>query len=196
MFHSRFNRVLAVVTWVLCVSGVVAAAAVGPDAVLTYLPLVALIAWLSWAGLWCPSLSMDEKSIAVVNMFATTVIPWSALIQVDTKYALTLVTPHRRVPVTVAPAPGRLATAFSNRDLKGISAPRGADGSISPGDLPSSESGAAAHLVRQRWESLLESNRVEVGTADTAKIDRRIHWPMISVSIALAVATVVTLALG
>ncbi len=196
MFHSRFNRVLAVVTWLLCLSGVVAVALAGSNTVLGYLSLIALIAWLTWVGLWRPSLQLDDEAITVVNTFATTVVPWAALIQVDTKYALTLVTPHRRVTVTVAPAPGRIASALSNRDLKGISAPRGADGSISPGDLPNSDSGAAAHLVRQRWERLLDAGRIEVGTADTAQIDRRIHWTAIIVGAALTITTVVALALG
>ena len=196
MFHSRFNRVLAVVTWLLCLSGVVAVVVAEADTALGYLPLIALIAWLTWAGLWRPSLMLDDEAVTVVNTFATTVVPWAALIQVDTKYALALITPGRRVTVTVAPAPGRIATALSNRDLKGISAPRGADGSIRPGDLPNSDSGAAAHLVRQRWEHLLDANKIEVGTADTTLVVRRLHWLVIAVSAALTVAAITALALG
>lgn len=196
MFHSRFNRVLAVVTWLLCLSGVVAVILAGTQDALRYLPLTALVAWLTWAGLWHPTLRLDDEAITVVNTFATTVVPWAALINVDTKYALTLMTPRRRVVVTVAPAPGRIATALSNRDLKGISAPRGADGSIRPGDLPSTDSGAAAHLVRQRWESLLETGRIEVGTADDVRVDRRVHWPTIIVGCALGLAAVAALALN
>ncbi|MBX3078390.1 MAG: PH domain-containing protein [Salinibacterium sp.] len=196
MFHSRFNRVLAVVTWLLCLSGVGAVILAGTQDALRYLPLAALVAWLTWAGLWHPTLRLDDEAITVVNTFATTVVPWAALINVDTKYALTLMTPRRRVVVTVAPAPGRIATALSNRDLKGISAPRGADGSMRPGDLPSTDSGAAAHLVRQRWESLLETGRIEVGTADEVRVDRRVHWPTIIVGCALGLAAVAALALN
>ncbi|HMM82672.1 MAG TPA: PH domain-containing protein [Terrimesophilobacter sp.] len=196
MFHSRFNRVLAVVTWLLCLSGVVAVIVAGRQDALRYLPLIALVAWLTWAGLWHPALRLNDEAITVVNTFATTVVPWAALINVDTKYALTLLTPHRRVVVTVAPAPGRIATALSNRDVKGISAPRGADGSMRPGDLPNSDSGAAAHLVRQRWESLLASGRIDVGTADEVRVDRRIHWPTILVGSALGIATVAAVALN
>lgn len=196
MFHSRFNRVLAVVTWLLCLSGVGAVILAGTQDALRYLPLAALVAWLTWAGLWHPTLRLDDEAITVVNTFATTVVPWAALINVDTKYALTLMTPRRRVVVTVAPAPGRIATALSNRDLKGISAPRGADGSMRPGDLPSTDSGAAAHLVRQRWESLLETGRIEVGTADDVRVDRRVHWPTIIVGCALGLVAVAALALN
>jgi hypothetical protein len=196
MFHSRFNRVLAVVTWLLCLAGLVAAVVSSSAEAYRYLPLLALIAWMTWAGLWRPSLSLDDDAVTVVNTFATTVVPWAALINVDTKYALTLVTPRRRVSVTVAPAPGRLATALSNRDLKGISAPRGADGSMRPGDLPSSDSGAAAHLVRQRWQSLLEEDRIDVGTADDVLVAQRIHWAVILVSALLVIATVAAITIG
>lgn len=193
MFHSRFNRVLAIVTWLLCAAGVAAIAAAGWRDALQYLPLIALIAWLTWAGLWRPSLSLDDDAIAVVNVFATTVVPWAALIDVDTKYALALVTPHRRVTVTVAPAPGRLTTALSNRDMKGISAPKGSDGSVRPGDLPNSDSGAAAHIVRERWASLLAADRIELGIADTTPLRRQLHWGVIGLSTALALLSAAAL---
>lgn len=195
MFHSRFNRVLAAVTWLLCLAAVLAVVVSGNAVSVTYLPLIALVAWLTWAGLWRPSLSLDDERITVTNVFATTSIPWPALIQVDTHYALTLVTPHRRVSVTVAPAPGRLSTALSKNDMKGIAAPVGSDGTVQAGDLPSSDSGAAAHLVRQRWNTLLEEGRIEIGTAESSPLDRRIHWVVIAVSVVLAMASTLVLTL-
>ena len=195
MFNSHFNRVLAIMTWLLCLSGVVAVAFAGGNAAIQYLPAIALIAWLAWGWLWRPCLFWDDDAITVVNGVATTVIPWAAPIQVETRYALTLITPQGRYPVTVAPAPGRLATALSKRDMKGISAPVGSDGSVQTGDLPSSDSGAAAHLVRQRWQSLLDEGRIAVGTADSVRIDRQLHWVAISVSVVLAIVSVAALAL-
>lgn len=196
MFTSRFNRVLAIVTWLLCLAGVVAVAFAGADAAIHYLPAIVLIAWLAWAWLWRPYLFWDDDAITVVNGVATTVIPWAALIQVETRYALTLITPRGRHPVTVAPAPGRLATALSKRDMKGIAAPVGSDGSVQAGDLPSSDSGAAAHLIRQRWQDLLNEGRIAVGTADSVHIARHTHWVAITVSLVLAAASIAALALG
>lgn len=196
MFTSRFNRVLAAVTWLLCASSVVAVALAGGNESLRYLPLIALVAWLAWAGLWRPALLLDNEAITVVNVFATTVVPWAALINVETKYALTLVTPRRKIPATVAPAPGRLATALSNRDMKGTSAPRGADGSVRPGDLPNTDSGVAAHLVRQRWQTLLGENRITVGMADSTPVERIHHWGVIAISVSLVILSVVALALN
>lgn len=196
MFTSRFNRVLAIVTWLMCSAAVVAVAVSGQNAGLHYLPLIAFVAWMTWAGLWNPRLVFDDHVITVVNVLTTTVIPWAALIQVDTHYALTLVTPHRRYAVTVAPAPGRLSTALSTRDMKGISAPMSGDGSVQAGDIPSSDSGAAAHLIRQRWERLLAEGRINVGTADSAAIHRRHHGVIMMVAGTLAVISAIALALG
>lgn len=196
MFHSRFNRVLAVVTWLFCLAAVVAVATSGWGATVQYLPLIALIAWFGWASLWRPALEVSDDGVMIVNVFATTSVPWEALIDVDTRYALTLVTPHRRYPVTVAPAPGRLATALSKRDMRGLSAPTGSDGSVRTGDLPNSDSGAAAQIVRQRWEQLLAADKVVVGTADTTIVPRRVHVATITVSAALFIAALLALALG
>lgn len=196
MFNSRFNRVLAVVLWLSCLACVIAVIASASASALTYLPLIALIAWLTWAGLWRPFLAMDDENITVVNVFATTVVPWAALIHVDTHYALTLITPGRRIPVTAAPAPGRLATALSKNEMKGISAPMGPDGRVRAGDIPSSDSGAAAHLVRQRWALLLAEDRIDVGTAHIAHISRRLHWAVISFSVILTLASFMVIALN
>ena len=196
MFHSRFNRVLAVVTWLFCLAAVVAVATSGWHATVQYLPLIAFIAWFGWVSLWRPSLDVKDDGVTIVNVFATTSVPWEALIDVDTRYALTLVTPHRRYPVTVAPAPGRLATALSKRDMSGLSAPTGSDGSVRTGDLPNSDSGAAAHLVRQRWGQLLAEDKVTIGTADETLIPRRVHVATIAISAGLLVCTVLALALG
>lgn len=196
MFHSHFNRVLAVVTWLFCLAAVVAVATSGWRATVQYLPLIALIAWFGWASLWRPALTLSDNGVTIVNVFATTDVPWEALIDVDTRYALTLVTPHRRYPVTVAPAPGRLATALSKRDMSGLSAPTGSDGSVRTGDLPNSDSGAAAHLVRHRWGQLLAEDKIAVGTADETLVPRHVHVTTITISAVLFVCAVVALALG
>lgn len=196
MFYSRFNRVLAAVTWLFCAGAVAAVATAGLSTAGEYLPLIAFAAWLVWAGLWRPSLTIGDEDVTIRNVFATTVVPWAALIQVETRYALTLVTPQKRYPVTVAPAPGRLTTALSRRDMSGIPAIAGSDGGVRPGDLPNTDSGAAAYLVRARWEALLEADRIEIGRADETPVERRINWPTIAIGAALFVAAVLALSLS
>ncbi len=196
MFYSRFNRVLAGVTWLLCAGAIAAVFAADFSTTFEFLPLIALVAWFAFCGLWRPALTVTDDGVTIRNVFATTVVPWAALIQVDTRYALTLVTPRGRHTVTAAPAPGRLVTALSRRDMSGIAAPDGSDGGVRPGDLPNTDSGSAAYLVRQRWQALLQEDRIEVGLADETPIIRQPHWPVIVMSVILTVLAFATLALN
>jgi hypothetical protein len=196
MFHSRFNQVLAIVVWVFCGGAVAAIIAGGIGTTAGYLPLVALVAFLAWAGLWRPSVGVGEDAVTVVNTLSTIVVPWAALIQVETRYALTLVTPHGRYAATAAPAPGRLATALSRRELGRAGAQVDADGRIRPGDLPNTDSGAAAYLVRERWERLVADGGIEIGVADTTPVERRWHWSVIAIALVLLAGAIAAPALG
>jgi hypothetical protein len=196
MFHSRFNQVLAVVVWLFCCGAIAAILASDIRRTGEYLPLVALIAFLAWAGLWRPAVRVGDDAVTIVNTFSTIVVPWAALIQVETRYALTLVTPHGRYAATAAPAPGRLATALSRRDLRRAESQVAADGSIRPGDLPNTDSGAAAILVRRRWEELVAGERIELGVADATPVERRWHWTVIAICAVLLAGAVVALAIG
>lgn len=196
MFHSRFNQVLAVVVWLFCGGAVAAVFASGLGDSAEYLPLIAFVAYLTWAGLWRPAVRIDEHAVTIVNVLSTVTVPWPALIAVETRYALTLVTPNGRYTATAAPAPGRLATALSRRDLTRVAAHTGPDGSMRPGDLPNTDSGAAAYLVRDYWERLVTAERIELGVADTTPVARRRHWVVIALGCALLLASVFALAAG
>lgn len=196
MFHSRFNQVLAVVVWLFCGGAVAAVFVSGLGDSAEYLPLVAFVAFFTWAGLWRPAVRIDEDAVTIVNVLSTVTVPWPALISVETRYALTLVTPNGRHTATAAPAPGRLTTALSRRDLTRVTAHTGSDGSMRPGDLPNTDSGAAAYLVRDYWERLVAAERIELGVADTTSVTRRWHWVVIALGSALLLASVFALAAG
>ena len=196
MFHSRFNQVLAIVVWLFSCGAVAAVLASDIRRTGEYLPLIALVALLAWAGLWRPSVRVGEDAVTIVNTFSTVTVPWAALIQVETRYALTLVTPNGRYSATAAPAPGRLATALSRRDLSRAGSRVAADGSIRPGDLPNTDSGAAAILVRERWERLVAEERVELGVADSVRPERRWHWAVIAIAAVLLAGAIAALAIG
>lgn len=195
MFRSRFNLVLAVVVWLFCCAGVVAVVVAGFGRATQYLPLLAFMAFLAWCGLWRPAVRLDDESVTIVNVLSTIDVPWTALIQVETKFALTLVTPQGRFTSTAAPAPGRLTTALSRRELGRVESQVGAASALRPGDLPNTDSGAAAYLIRQRWERLVAEERIELGLADTTPATRTWHWLIIAIGSVLGVAAVVALAL-
>lgn len=172
VFRSTFNRVLSIVAWViiaavamgsLAVPGVLAAA---PGLLLG----AASVAVLVWALLWSPRLAVDDDGVTVVNVLTEHLVPWAALIHIDTRFALTLVTPRRRVSATAAPAPGAVGTLRAARALrrseKAQPGPR-------PGDLPGTDSGTAAQIVHDRWDRLREAGRIPAGIADSIPVQTR-----------------------
>ncbi|GGC91477.1 hypothetical protein GCM10011512_18200 [Tersicoccus solisilvae] len=150
--------------------------------------IAALFAAIGWAVLWRPAVTLDEQSIVVRNVFRTVTVPWAALIHVDTKYALTLVTPHQKVTALAAPAPGRHVVMWANReDVTGLpERTYDAVRSVRPGDLARSHSGQAAILVRRRWEDLVESGRLDAGVAASTPVTTVLHVPTIVGAVLLA----------
>jgi len=127
----------------------------------------------------------------------TVVIPWAALIDVDTKFSLTLRTPNGRFGVWAAPAPGRTGVAMARRAERrhGNQAQTAAMGNRSrPGDLVTTESGEAAYLVRDRWNSLVEAGRIEAGQAESTAVLVRWHWVLDAALAGLLIATILVLA--
>lgn len=193
MLHSRFNRIMAIVVWTLA-AVIVGLSAASADVTLMWLyPAAALAAYLAWAAFWRPGVAVDSLGVDLQNVTHRVHIPWSALIHVDTKHALTLFTPGRRFVAWSAPAPGAVAAqAISRRPLNREAQSVG--GAPRPGDLLGSDSGDAAMLVRDEWQRQLTAGVIEAGAADDVVISRRIDVMMISVSSVLLAATVIVLA--
>ncbi|AAT89422.1 hypothetical protein ATY41_09605 [Leifsonia xyli subsp. xyli] len=195
---SRFNRVLAVLIW-----AAVAALAVGllvslRDARLLFLVPCGLFALLAWAGLWRPHLTVSDDGLELVNVTRTVYIPWPALIDVETKYALTLFTPGRKFPVWSAPAPGTGSTLrATRRETTGrVGRPNVEDSVRRPGDLLSTESGAAAEAVRRRWAALRDAGIIEAGHADETPVTVRWNLLTLAALAALLGGTVAALLLA
>lgn len=195
---SRFNRVLAVLIWAATSALSVGLVVSLRDARLLYIVPCALFAVLAWAMLWRPRLTVSEERIELVNVTRTVSIPWDALINVETKYALTLYTPGRQFPVWSAPAPGTLSTLrATRRETKGREGGPTVDGSLRrPGDLLSTESGAAAEVVRRRWTHLQESGAITAGIADATPVAIRWHVATLTALIALTIGSVTALLLA
>lgn len=187
-FRSTFNKVLSILLW----AGLAAAAGatlVSPGALplLVGVPVAAAGgAALVWALLWSPRVTVDDEAVHVENVLLEHRIPWGALIHVDTAFALTLHTPGRRIRATAAPAPGQLTAFRATRSEKRRLDRLGGAGGIRPGDLPGTDSGRAAELVRGRWERLRDSGAIEPGQADRISVERR---PRIAEIVAVVLGT-------
>lgn len=199
VFVSRFNRVFAVLVWVLGAFVLVGYVWIhaGLRNPLVIVP-VAFVALLAWVALWRPRVEIDDEGVRMRNVFRTVTVPWPALIHVDTKYALTLFTPGHRYSAWAAPAPGRTGAAMAeHKQRRGqvAMAPVSEDGTIRPGDLIASESGQAAYLIRERWARLRDAGRIEAGIAQETPVRIRVHWWLNGTLLVLLAAGVLVLTL-
>lgn len=189
--NSRFNRVLAGGVWAISAVIAVSLFFTNRPSQVAYIVPLALLNLLTWEALWRPVLVLTNDGIEVMNPFRTIGIPWPALVNVDTKFALTLFTPGRRFEVWIAPSPGR-AFGYTSAIVADREVTRLAPDStrtVRPGDLATSDSGAAASLVRSRWALLQSAGLIEAGIADSARVSVRWHWSTI-------IATVILLAVS
>jgi hypothetical protein len=186
-FRPTFGRVLSVVVAAIAVAGIVGLVATGGLVeALRYGWALALVAALAFALFWFPSVRVAVEEITVRNVFMTVHVPWSAIQNVDTKFALTLTTTDGKVTAWASPAPNRYAAQVGNTvDARLAAAATGS--AIRPGDLLSTTSGATAYLIRRHWEELRDDGLAE---SPALAVRRDIHWRTIATLGALTVASV------
>lgn len=185
-FRPAFARTLAGAVIAIC--ALAAASMVGADleSIVSVWPWLALVSYVSWVVYWRPLVTVDASGVHVVNVFRTYHVPWPAIEAIETKWALTLVTRLGTVRAWSAPAPGR---QFQRRAMPGdrrIGGMRGGE-FARPGDLPATESGAAALIVRQRWMRIRERGYLDDARLEFDRMPVRWHTGVIA-GLALVVA--------
>ena len=189
-FRPTFGRVLSVLTAVIAVLGIGGLVVAGDwVSLLRYVWGLLLIAALGFALFWFPRLDVEEHAITVRNVFSTVVVPWTAVQRIDTKYALTLYTSEGKVTVWASPAPNRYASQVSSTVDTRV-AGQESGGSIRPGDLIHTASGAAAFVIRRHWQQLRDDGFLDNPVVEQGSMKKQLHTVTIVVLGALAVATV------
>ncbi len=187
----------AIAVWMLAAAIAVASLLAGPTELAQNAPLAASIAMAGWAALWRPSVRVDDDAVELRNVTHTTRVPWDAVIEVDTKYALTIRTPRALYSAWAAPAPGRFSSrAALRRTRRKASAEDGDPLRPAPlgertSDLPSTDSGDAALIVRERWRRLIDEDRIRIGDADRVAATRTWHIATITVTLGLLTTWVI-----
>jgi len=160
-FRPRFGIGLtAAIALMTAAVAVVTLVDEGFGALLSAWPWLALLAGGCWAVFYNPRVDVDGAGVRLVNVWHTVEVPWPALVGLDTKWALTLVTAERRYRAWAAPAPGRTAMRGDHPDTHRLRE-AAVGGEIRPGDMPNTDSGEAAALVRKHWRVHLQSLPVE-----------------------------------
>lgn len=195
-FRPTFGRVLSVLAAIIAALGLVGILASGePWGLLRYGWGLLLLAALGFVLFWLPRLDVEEHAITVRNVFSTVTLPWPAIQRIDTKYALTLYTADGKVTVWASPAPNRYASQVSSTSDTRAAA-KDSGGSIRPGDLIHTASGAAAFVIRRHWQDLRDDGFLDDdAVVEEGSVRRSIHVRTIVVLAVLAAATVLGIAL-
>lgn len=120
--------------------------------------------YLCWMLFWFPSVTVGPAGVTIRNIARTHQISWPAVVAVETRYALTVRTTTGKFVAWSAPSPGRYAGRTSTApELRSQGkGPR----EVALGDIPRSESGLAALVVRQRWDALKAAGYLDSGAIE------------------------------
>lgn len=190
IMHSRFNRVMAILLWLVAAS-LALSAPWEPSETWRY-PTAGILALFAWAALWRPYVGVDDFGVTLRNVSHVVRVPWPALVHVDTHLALTLHTAGGAFAAWSAPAPGALSSAIAGR-RPGAREARAAGGAVRRGDLLGTESGNAALVIREQWQTRLSNGTIPTGVADSYKVTREPDFFVIGLSAVLIAATIWTL---
>jgi len=116
----------------------------------------------------------------------------AAVTRIDTKFALSLFIEKVRVVAWAAPAPGRQMVARTARaELNYLpDTTYGVGRTVGLGDLPDSDSGAAAYLIRTRWQVIQAGLTTSAEVyADDRKLVYSTQWHFARIAIFIGLAT-------
>lgn len=191
---APFGQVLAAGVGLLALAaGVLVITEEGPSALLSVWPWLALAAGLAWALYWRPEVRVSDAGVRLVNVVRTIDVPWPALRGIETKWALTLDTVWGRYRAWAAPAPGRStlrremrAQNQTARQIERRIPGLPANSSARPADLPSTDSGAAAQIVNERWKRLRAAGHLDTAVVEQDRPPVRWHWELLAGALVLA----------
>jgi hypothetical protein len=195
--RPQFGIVLSVITDVIIVVCLVALVvqAEFTQVARFALPLVT-VGYLVTIVFWTPAVDVSDGGVRLRNVFRTISIPWAAIERIETKYALTLYTSCGRFAAWAAPASGRhrMMNTAAN-ETRHLPESTFTAGTIGLGDVPRTDSGDAAAIVRRRWDTLRDAGYLSDSVIESDL--RMVAWnlPKIVILGLLMVASAVGLAL-
>lgn len=163
-FRPSFGRILSVVVVLIMVSAASGYLLTGNiEGFFRYSWWYAVVAGLVVAMYWSPSVDVHKNGVRIRNPLRTWEVPWAAIERIDTRFALTLFTPGRRIEAWAAPASGRFTVFRVGPDDLRVSESARVAGSVRPGDTLASESGQAAEYIRCHWERMRDTESLDHG---------------------------------
>ena len=192
--HSRFGRVLTVIVAAGSLAALILVAVSGRLAEAAMLtPVLSLLSFLTWAGFWRPAVLAGPAGVTLRNVWHTTEVSWPEIQRIDTKFALTLYTPHGKVTAWAAPAPDRhVVLGAVKADGGHLPESSYLDGTVRPGDLITTDSGQAAYAIRAHWEKLRDEGHLADARSEFPGLRRHWHWASLAIAAGLTAVTVLS----
>jgi hypothetical protein len=124
--------------------------------------VVTVIAYIYFVA---PRVVVGEDAIRVENAWREHVVPWGALVDVETRFTLTLVTAQGRIHAQAAPGPSGLTARRRSPDEEIATERVGSQGpgAVHSGHQPTSLSLALASVIRGHRRDLVEAGALDPG---------------------------------
>ncbi len=187
VFRSSFGKFITVLTIaVLSFALILTYLQLGLNAAISSIAPAALIGYSVYLLFWVPRVEVLDQSVLIHNVLRTIEVPFSQIERIDTKWSFTLFTKAGKFSAFGAPAPGRHASLGAVRqDGSHLPETSYVAGTLRPGDLVTSDSGAAASAVRRLWE---QNREVSLG-----EITKTLHTKRLVLLLLLAGAVFISL---
>lgn len=132
----------------------------------------AAVAGLGYALYWRPRLEIRDHGVRIINPLRAVVIPWAHIIDVRTRFTVTVVTEAGSHSCFALPAAGPGAALRSGpRGVSQAHPLARTDGAVRTGDLAGTRSGAAANDIRSLWQRKIDTGELDVFTRDDAALE-------------------------
>lgn len=156
MFVSRFNRGIAAVLVLLSIAITIGQGQSSWQLAVSGLVATSWVLWFAVTVLWLPSLRVTAEGAQVRNPFRSYLIPFAAIVQLDTQYSFRIRTAKQLISVWVAPSPGAIGSSRARQQARGRT---GVEIPIS--QVEGTESGNAFQAVNRRWRRLVEDDALD-----------------------------------
>jgi hypothetical protein len=158
---SRYLSIAIIVAMALALASVFATD--GILGVLLSTPLVLTIVSATLMLFWFPRVEVSEQEVVIKNVIRSYKVPMQKIARIDTRWALALyLEGGKKITSWSATAPGRHTSIFASRE-QGQHLPESTylAGTVRPGDLISTDSGAAAATIRRYWEQQRDGGGIQ-----------------------------------
>ncbi|MFY8026368.1 MAG: PH domain-containing protein [Aquiluna sp.] len=153
-FRSRFGKYLTIgFGAILLLALALSIVEFGTSGLLESVVVATWLWYSCYLLLWRPNVEITDRSVVLNNLLNRIEIPLGNIQRIDTKWALEITTEQGRYVSFSAVAPGRHSSFTASRD-DGSYLPETSyvAGTVRPGDLVTSDSGAVAYEIRRRLE--------------------------------------------